>query len=198
MATLPVVNSKDKNTGIIVSLIFIALLILYLFFVHFQLADPPPSNPPLKAEVYFDEIVLEELKIEAGGAGGGEPSDDPVAPPTPQVTNVITDKNPEVKVPTGKSNKTNTKKPSDNTATTTQQSTNPFGGGSGGGEGGGDGPVFGSDSGKEGNGGVGDGSGKGRVRYNEINVDEIYTTTTVTVRLKLTINSEGQVVSAQN
>lgn len=199
MATLPVVNSKDKNAGIVVSVIAIALLLLYLLLYHFQLADPPPTNPPLKAEVDFKEIVLEELKIEAGGAGGGEPSDDQVAPPTPQVTNVITDKNPNVKVTTGKSNKTNTKQPTDNTATTTQQSNDPFNkGGSQGGAGGGDGGVFGKDSGKEGQGGSGTGSGKGRIRYNEINVDDIYTSSTVTVNLKLTINAEGQVVSAQS
>lgn len=199
MATLPVVNSKDKNAGIVVSVIAIALLLLYLLLYHFQLADPPPTNPPLKAEVDFKEIVLEELKIEAGGAGGGEPSDDQVAPPTPQVTNVITDKNPNVKVTTGKSNKTNTKQPTDNTATTTQQSNDPFNkGGSQGGAGGGDGGVFGKDSGKEGQGGEGTGSGEGRVRYNEINVDEIYTTSVITVRLKLSVNAEGQVVSAQS
>lgn len=37
-----------------------------------------------------------------------------------------------------------------------------------------------------------------RERLNEINVDDIYTTVIITVQLRLTINADGQVVSAQS
>lgn len=198
MATAPIVNERDKQWGIIVSAITFLLIAMYVLIKDFQFADPPPRDIPLTAEMPIDELVMEELRIEAGGAGGGTPSDDEVAPPTPQVTNVITQTESTVTVKAGSSNKTNTKKNTDNTATTTQQSTNPFGGGSGGGNGGGDGGTFGSDSGKEGSGGTGTGSGAGRIRYNEISTDNIYTTVEVVVRLKITINADGQVVSAVN
>lgn len=198
MATAPVVNEHDKQWGIIVSAITMLLIAIYLFLAHFQFADPPPKDIPLAAEMPVDELVMEELKIEAGGAGGGTPSDDEVAPPTPQVTNVITQKESTVTIKSGSSNKTNTKKNTDNTATTTQQSTNPFGGGSGGGSGGGTGGAFGSDTGKGGSGGTGTGSGAGRIRYNEINVGDIYTTVEVIVNLKILIDANGKVTFAQN
>lgn len=199
MATLPVVNSRDKNIAKVVAIVFLLLLVIYLFFwLKFYIADPPPFNPPLTTEMTMEEIELDNLKIEAGGSGGGEPSDDPIAPPTPQVQNVITTTDSKVSVHSGQSNKTNTNKPSENTAQTTQQSTNPFNkGGSEGGEGGGKGKGFGPDSGKDGKGGEGNQSDEGRVRYNEIDVDDIYTSTVISVQLKLTINAEGRVVSAQ-
>lgn len=193
-----VVNEKDKQYGIVAAVLSLLLIVVYLLLASFQFADPAPKDIPLTAEMPIDELVMEELKIEAGGAGGGTPSDDEVAPPTPQVTNVVTQTNSKVTVPKGKSNKTNTKNPSDNTSSTTQQSSNPFGGGDGGGSGGGSGGAFGSDSGKEGSGGTGTGSGAGRSRYNEISTDNIYTGVEIVVRLQLTIDADGKVVSAVN
>lgn len=190
-----VVNEQDKQWGIIAATVALVLTAVFLLLVSFQFADPPPRDIPLTADLPIDELVMEELRVEAGGAGGGTPSDDPIADPKPQVTNVITTTDSKVSVKTGNSNKTNTNKQTNNTATTTQQSTNPFGGGSGGGSGGGDGDKFGSDSGKEGN-GQGNGSGAGRTRYNEITTDNIYTAVEIIVKLQLTINAEGQVVSA--
>lgn len=196
MATIPVVNDKDKRWGVIASILTMLILATYLYLFNFQFADPPPVDIPLQAEAEFDEMVLEDLKIEAGGAGGGQPSQDPVADPKPEVTDVITAPNPETQVTTGKSNKTNTTKPSTNTPTTTATGNNPFGG-NGGGTGGGNGSTFGTDTGKEGSGGTGTGSGAGRVRKNEISTDNIFVTSYVKVQLLLTINDKGQVVAAQ-
>lgn len=193
-----VVNEKDKQFGIVAAVLSLLIIAIYLLLASFQFADPAPKDIPLTAEMPIDELVMEELKIEAGGAGGGTPSDDEVAPPTPQVTNVVTQTDSKVTVPKGKSNKTNTKNPSDNTSTTTVQGPNPFGGGAGGGSGGGTGGAFGSDSGKEGSGGTGTGSGAGRSRYNEISTDNIYTGIEIVVRLQLTIDADGKVVSAVN
>lgn len=200
MASIPIVDDRDKRWGIIVSVIFMLLLGIYMYFFYFPIPDPRPQMIPLEADALIDDMVLEELLVEQGGAaGGGTPSDSPIAPPTPQTTNVITQEDSPVTVPKGNANQTNTTKPTNNTSSTTQTSPNPFGGGSGGGTGGGNGDTFGTDSGKEGSGGdgVGTGSGQGRIRKNEISTDEIYTSSTVTVKLILTINAEGQVVAAQ-
>jgi len=198
MAAPIVVNKEDAKWGIVAMMGSVLVILVYLLLASFQFADPPPRDIPLTAEMSMKEMDLRELVVEAGGAGGGTPSDDPIAPATDQVTNIITVKDSKTTVKTGKSNKTNSKNNTQNTATTTQQSTNPFGGGDGGGEGGGSGSAFGKDPGKEGSGGKGNSSGEGRIRYNEISVDDISTATKVTVNLQLTINEEGQVVSARN
>lgn len=195
MAQVPIVNEKDKQWGIIVSILTIVLLAIYLLLASFQFADPPPKDIPLTAEIPMEEIELDNLKVEAGGAGGGTPSDAPISEPQPEVEQVITNTDSKVTVKTGKSTKTNTKQNSDNSATTTVKGKNPFGGGEGGGEGGGKGPFNGPDNGKEGD-GQGTTSGAGRTRYNEITTDQIYTSVEVIVKLKMTINEDGKVISA--
>ncbi len=198
MSTPIVVNKEDEKWGIIAMIVSLVLTFVVMLMMSFTIADPPPRDIPLEAEMAFEEMDMRDLVVEAGGAGGGTPSDDQIAPPSEQVQNVITQKESKTAIHTGKSNKTNTNNNSNNTATTTKQSTNPFGGGDGGGEGGGNGPAFGPDSGKEGKTGKGNGSGEGRIRYNNISVDDISTDIKITVNLQLTINEDGQVVSARN
>jgi len=195
MAQAPIMNEKDKQWGIIVSVLTLVLIAAYLLLASFQFADPPPQDIPLAAEMPMEEIEMENLKLESGGAGGGTPSDAPIAEPQPEVEQVITNKESKVSVKTGKSTKTNTNQNSDNSATTTVKGKNPFGGGEGGGEGGGKGPFNGPDNGKEGN-GQGTTSGAGRTRYNEITTDQIFSSVEVIVKLKMTINEDGKVISA--
>jgi uncharacterized protein (TIGR02145 family) len=77
---------------------------------------------------------------------------------------------------------------------------NPFGtGGDGGGKGSGSGlGPFGNNRGKDGDGPGGNGSGKGRIRLNDPRVDHIETSVFVIVHLKLTVNEDGQVISASS
>lgn len=196
MATIPVVNSKDRNYGIISAIVLLILIFIYLFLKTFQMADPPPRDFIMKAETVIDELVLENLKVE-GGSGGGTPSDDKVAEPTPQTQQVITKpKNPKTQTTTGQSSHTTTPN-SQNTSTTTQQSNDPFGsGGKDGKDGGGSGGPFGNDAGAGGTGPGGPGNGEGRIRLNDPEVDHIATNVNVTIYLKLTINADGNVVSA--
>jgi len=90
-----------------------------------------------------------------------------------------------------------------NTSTTTKESNNPFGsGGNNGTQGSGTSP-FGNDSGPggSGTGGIGPGrpvSGEGRTRLNDPSFDHIVTDNDVTIYLKLTINADGVVVSANS
>jgi len=88
---------------------------------------------------------------------------------------------------------------SNNTNSSTQKSINPFGdGGNVGGKGGGSGTGFGNDSGNGSGPGTGDGSGAGRTRLNNPSVDHIETDINVTINLKLTVNANGEIVSASN
>lgn len=122
-----------------------------------------------------------------------------VKEPQPQTQQVLTKpKNPKTQTNTGQSTN-NTAPNSNNTSSTTQASNNPFGdGGSGGGKGGGKGGKFGNDAGTGGEGPGGGGNGDGRIRLNDPQVDHIETNVNVTIYLKLTVNENGDVVSASN
>ncbi len=196
MAALPVVDIRDKRIGIASALFVVALVILYLFLKTFQMADPPPKDFIMKAETVIEEVVLKNLKVETGGAGGGEPSDDKIAPPTPQTQQILTKPtNPKTQTNTGKGSHTNSPN-SQNTPTTTTQSNNPFAtGGNSNNTGGGTGP-FGQDAGSSGTGPGGSGNGDGRTRLNDPHVEHIETNVNVTIYLKLTVNADGNVVSA--
>lgn len=200
MATLPVVNEIDKRKGIIAAAITMLLLFLYLYFTKILMADPPPRDIPVKTETTIDQIELKNLVVEAGGQGGGTPTNDPVvSEPKPQTQQVLTKpKNPKTQTNTGQSTN-QTAENSNNTSSTTQASNNPFGdGGSGGGKGGGKGGKFGNDNGTAGTGPGGNGNGDGRTRLNDPSVDHIETNVNVTIHLKLTVNESGDVVSASN
>ena len=198
MATIPIVDSKDKRIGIISAIVLLILTIIFLFFLKYEIPDPLPVFKKVPTVAELDQIVLKDLKVE-GGAGGGTPSDSKVTEPKPVKQQAITSNTKPSQTTTttgGQSNTTN----SDNTTNTEsggQQSSNPFGdGGSGGGQGGGTGPGFGQDSG-EGTGtgnGIGFGSKK-RTRLNNVDVHNISIETDASIYYKLTVDSKGNVVA---
>lgn len=197
MATIPVVDSKDRNYGIISAIVLLLLIMLYLFLKTFEMADPPPVPYVMQTTTEIDQLVLENLKVETGGMGGGTPSDDPIDDPKPQTQEIITKTNSKTKTNTGKSNKT-TDPNSQNSASTTHKSDNPFEQGGNNGQNGGSGGPFGNDQGNTGPGPGGHGSGADRKRMNEPDVGHIKTNVTVIIYLKITINEDGDVISAVN
>ncbi|MGB0915298.1 MAG: hypothetical protein ACPGVI_04455 [Crocinitomicaceae bacterium] len=199
MATLPIVNSIDRRNGIIAAVLGMLLLLLYLWFTTFEMADPPPQDVVVEATAEFpEEIILKELKVE-GGSGAGKPNDAPVEEPKPQTEQVLTKPtNEDTQVNTGQSNTTNAPN-SQNENTTTTQSNDPFAsGGDGTGDDGGSGDTFGGDTGTgtTGNGGVGGGSG--RIRLNDPVINDLRSNVDVTIHLKLTIDANGNVIAAYN
>ena len=198
MATLPIANKKDIKIGAAAAILGLALIVVLLLLLSFEVADPKPQPPKIAAESEIEDIVLENLKVDMGGGSEGAPSDAPLDDPKPQTEEVITKKdNPNTKVNTGKSDKTNAPK-SDNTASTTKQDPNPFGGTGKGTKGAGSG-ISGKDEGADkgtGPGGVGDGSG--RIRQNEPKVDDISSNQNHVIYLRATINAEGRIVDVTN
>ncbi len=196
MANIPVVDKMDARKGLIASLVLMLVAFLLLSFMYYEIPDPLPEDTVVKATTEIDEIVLKELKME-GGAGGGEPTDAPIDEPKPQTEQVITNNRPEqTTVPTGQSTHTNANN-QENTASTTQQSDNPFAqGGSGGGQGGGNGTGFGSDNGNTAGTGNGNGTGAaGRTRLNNVSVGGIYIDTDAKIGYKLTVDAQGNVIA---
>ncbi len=194
-----IVNSLDVKKSRISTLFILAILLIIIKLSTVQMADPSPSDiPPVKTETTLEQLELEKLVVETGGSGSGTPSDDPIAEPRPQTQRVLTQRsNPNTQSTTGES-RHNTAPNSNETSSTTQASNNPFGtGGDGGGKGSGSGSgPFGNDRGNDGDGPGGNGSGKGRIRLNDPRVDHIETSINVNVHLKLTVNEDGQVISA--
>jgi hypothetical protein len=207
----PVVDKKDQTKGIIVAVLIIAAIIIYLKFVFYLMADPPPKDYPVVTELNLpEELQLEKLVIEGGSSGGGSgtPSDDKVTPkPEEQTEKIITREEATSTVDTGESNKTNATE-SKNEASTTVKSKNPFGsGGDGDLDGIGSGEVFGIDNGDErvkgdfsGNGnrnGIGNGKAREK-RKREHDPDPFYAEKQATIYLQVTINAEGDVIKAIN
>ncbi len=205
MQNVNITKDSDKRNAIITSAVVTLAIILLLKFVHYTMADPPAKDIPLIATTEVTELELEKLVIESGGGSKGSegtPSDDPVDPnPKPQTERVITKKESQTEIKTGKSNKTNGDNP-DNPATSIVAAPNPFGSGGGGKQEDGAG-VFGTDDGSyrgggSGTGGSGDGGGNGdRIRLNNINTDGIEFNQNCTIVLKLTINAEGRVIRTE-
>lgn len=198
MATIPVVNRIDKRNGIISGVIAVLLLILYVLLTSFEIADPPPQDVVVLADIQFpEELVLEDLVVE-GGSGGGEASDDPIDKPKPQTQEILTGNNENTVTNTGQSNTTNSPN-STETNTTTTQSDNLFvDGGNGNGTEGGDGNTFGNDSGTGTNGTNGSGSGIGREKLNDPNFENLKHSYDEKIYLKLTIDGQGNVTRAYN
>lgn len=208
MELLVVSNKQDITKSRVFSLVIIAILLLLISLVHISTVTDPPVHSEITREVplEFMEIKLAPDGKEGGSPGGsGTPSSAPLNKTNPpQQTALVSTNDPNATaVQSGKSNKTNTDKPTNNTATTTAQSNNPFSrGGEGGGTEGGSGGLFGPDNGRGGKGtgagsGTGSGTGKARVRYNEISTDNIYTNSEIKVQLILNVNEEGKVVSGR-
>lgn len=198
MATLPIVNTRDKQRGVIAAIAIMFGLFLYLWLATFEKADPPPKPPVLKLAEALEIEEIERFTIE-GGTGGGEASNDPVTDPKPQVEQVITSNNPNNTQSNSGQGNTTTTTHSDNEASNSNQSDNPFAtGGDGGGSGGGSGGDIGSDSGTGTTGGNGTGGGKGRICINDVNINNLQYNSDEKIVLKLVIDAKGNVVQAIN
>jgi hypothetical protein len=199
MATLPIVNKEDKKYGIITSVLTLFAILIVLFIITFQMADPPPHVVPVEAKIQVDEMLLENLRVEsASSAGGGQPSDDElVKEPVPQTEKIITTKsNPDHKVNSGEASSTNSPN-STHTASTTQQSNDPFNQG-----GSNDGPNnshFNKEDGLDvSSKGEDSGGGGARTRTVDPNIDNVQCDEHETIHFKVAINEEGRVISAIN
>lgn len=191
MATIPVVNAVDKRKGIIASVFTLLLLLIYMMWATLEKADPPPQPPIVMTETIMpQEIDLKDFVID-GGSAAGSPTDDVVKPPTPQTQQVLTNTNSNTSTPTGQSSHTNANN-SNNTSSTSQQSNNPFGSG---GSNGSNGPG-GTFSGSNGPGVDGHGGGVERKRQNDLQLDHLDFSERAIVSLILTIDAQGNVVSA--
>ena len=147
-----VADPKDVKVGLVSALSAIFVLMILLFLITYQIADPPAQDVVVTAEAVIDEILLKDLKLESGSIGGGSASNDPVDKPKQQIQEVITGKSKRSSAKSGKSNKTNGND-ANNEASTTVQSQDPFGsGGSGGKNGGGNGPFSGPSNSDDGDG----------------------------------------------
>lgn len=191
---------KDRKVALATSGSSILLFIIIAYFTTFFVKPPLPVDvPPLKSDEVIEEFMIDnvELQEESGGQGGGTPTNDKIAPPTPQSEKYVTQSKSDTKIFNGNSNNNNSHNAT-NSSSTTQQSTNYFGdGGDGGGSGGGSGGKFGNDSGTGGNGPGGTGNGAGRIRKNNVNVDHIEVSRDETIYLELTIDEDGNVVNAR-
>ena len=201
MATIDNVYN-DKRNAAITSALTLMIIFLLLIFVTID-----RNNPPIQMMEIADEIPLEildetpKIKGEKGGGGGGTPTNDEVNPvPQPQTNSMLTNTHGEEALESkGKSNKTTATK-SNNPATSTQKSDNPFAadGGSGTGKGGGKGSGNGLGIGKDNGTGTGNGN-KGaaeRVRIKDPNVENIISDVNLTIYLKVKIDENGNVTSA--
>lgn len=208
MELLVVSNKQDITKSRIVALGVLLLLFLLISLIHISTVTDPPVNSIITKEVPLEFLELKMIPDnKAGGSpgGSGSPSDDQlVRKNPPQQSSMLTTKDPNATaLNTGKSDKTTSDVKTNNTATTTTKSDNPFSkGGSGGGSDGGSGGVSGTDNGKGGKGagsgsGTGSGDGKARVRYNEINITDIYTNSEIRVQLILNVNEDGRVVGGR-
>lgn len=201
MAAIPVVNTIDRRKGIIAAVVAMLLLLIAMFLIKFEIADPPPQDIVVTASTIIPkELKLDNLKVEGGGSKGAA-SDNPIDDPKPQTEKVITKKeNPDTKEVTGESSNTNSPT-SSNEASTTQQSNNPFGGGSSdSGNGSGNNGPFGTSTGPGSGTGEGNGGG-GNVKRTLVkipSVDDLRSNVDVTITLKVTIDPEGNVLYAQN
>lgn len=192
-----VADPKDVKKGAISALASIFILMSLLFFITYQIADPPAQDVIVIAEAEIDEILLKDLKIESGSIGGGSATNDPIDKPKEQIQEIITGKSKRSSDKTGKSNKTNGND-ANNEASTTVQSQDPFGsGGSGGKNGAGNGPFSGAGNSDEGEQGPGKGSGASRLRINNASLPQYDIDYESNVHLQLTINANGEVVAAK-
>ena len=192
-----VADPKDVKAGLVSAVASIILLMILLFLITYQIADPPAQDVVVRAEAVIDEILLKDLKLESGSIGGGSPSDDRVDKPKEQIQEIITGKSKRSSDKSGKSNKTNGND-ANNEASTTVQSQDPFGsGGSGGKNGAGNGPFSGPGNSDDGDGGLGKGNGESRVRTSNADLPQYDIDYESNIHLQLTVNANGEVVAAK-
>lgn len=182
-------ENKERQIAIISSVILISSVLISACFVRLFIHAPLPKDlPPLRSDEVVKEFVIDNVEIaETGGSdGGGTENNQPINPVKTNTPAVLTGN--DFKGPPVNGN---------------NASTNPFGtGGTGGGVGAGQGALNGNGSG-EGDGnddgpGRGTGDGRNRVRLNIPVLDKYKTDVDIFVHLKLTINSEGKVISGIN
>ena len=192
-----VANPKDVKAGLVSAVASIILLMILLFLITYQIADPPAQDVVVSAEAVIDEILLKDLKLESGSIGGGSPPNDRVDKPKEQIQEIITGKSKRSSDKSGKSNKTNGND-ANNEASTTVQSQDPFGsGGSGGKNGAGNGPFSGPGNSDDGDGGLGKGNGESRLRISNANLPQYDIDYESNIHLQLTVNANGEVVAAK-
>jgi hypothetical protein len=193
-----VADPKDVKAGLVSAVASIILLMILLFLITYQIADPPAQDVVVTAEAVIDEILLKDLKLESGSIGGGSPSNDRVDKPKEQIQEIITGKSKRSSDKSGKSNKTNGNDVN-NEASTTVQSQDPFGsGGSGGKNGAGNGPFSGPGNSDDGDGGLGKGNGESRLRISNANLPQYDIDYESNIHLQLTVNANGEVVAAKS
>ena len=197
ISTPQVADPKDVKVGLVSALAAIFVLMILLFLITYQIADPPAQDVVVTAEAEIDEILLKDLKIESGSVGGGTTSNDPIDKPKEQIQELITGKSERSSIKTGKSNKTNGIDAS-NEASSTVESQDPFGsGGSGGKNGAGNGPFSGPGNSDDGDGGFGKGNGQSRLRINNASLPLYDIDFDSNIHLQLTVNANGEVVAAK-
>ena len=193
-----VADPKDVKAGLVSAVASIILLMILLFLITYQIADPPAQDVVVTAEAVIDEILLKDLKLESGSIGGGSPSNDRVDKPKEQIQEIITGKSKRSSDKSGKSNKTNGND-ANNEASTTVQNQDPFGsGGSGGKNGAGNGPFSGPGNSDDGDGGLGKGNGESRLRISNANLPQYDIDYESNIHLQLTVNANGEVVAAKS
>ena len=187
-----VADPKDVKAGLVSAVASIILLMILLFLITYQIADPPAQDVVVRAEAVIDEILLKDLKLESGSIGGGSPSNDRVDKPKEQIQEIITGKSKRSSDKSGKSNKTN-----GNDAN--NEATNPFrGDGNGGKNGTGQGAFDRTGDIDDGDGGLGKGNEEIRLRISNANLPQYDIDYDSNIHLQLTVNANGEVVAAKS
>jgi hypothetical protein len=181
-------ENKERKVAILSSSIFILFLLISscFLFIHVEIPKAPPivTSDEMIEELIIDKDIV-EIAETGGSSGGGTENNAPVNPVKQDNPNTV--KGNDFNGPANNGN---------------NSSQNPFGtGGTGGGTGTGNGALGGPGSG-EGDGGTGTGTGTGdgknRVRLNDAVIPLYKTDVDIYVHLKLIINEDGKVVSANN
>lgn len=196
MATIPIVNTQDKRFGLITSVAALVLLFIIMWMIQYEIADPPPLDPPLQATEPLDKTIIQEVTIDVGGGGGGNPSKDPKR--NPQVTeNTITQQNSDVKVNDGQANSTTS--PNSQNPPSGDNIDDPFSGGTGGGTGGGHGNGNGTGIGSDTGPGTGpSGGGGSRTLLSQVHANDIHYNHDVIFVFNVSINADGVVIYVEN
>jgi hypothetical protein len=193
-------EAKGKKIAYVSSSTLLLILLLAAYFTTFYIQNAVPADvPPIKSDEVVEVFEIDNVEVqkEGGSAGGGTATNDRIAPPAEQSEKFVTQSHSDTKVFSGNSNNQNGHNAT-NASSTTSQGNNPFGsGGSGGRDGSGKGPFGGIGNGQGTDGeGPGTGSGKARVRVNEVSLPSYDIEFDSNINLKLTINANGDVVSA--
>jgi hypothetical protein len=195
-------NKNDSRKSFAISSLLFVLLYLSLLYLKFGQITTEPIEDIIKIEKNPDEITMHKFETsEKTGGGSGQEVNAPLSDKfTPQTEKILNDPNSASTetISKGNSNHSNAEHSETNEASTTKVAPNPFGsGGSGGGTQGGNGKGFGKDNGD----GTGKGNGEGvkaRIRLNDPNTEGIESDQNAKISMKLTINSEGDIIKIEN